>query len=488
MMNATQERIFRAVSATLLVLFVFASTVVAEPDTIPDGYSVETIEVPDHITLEVGGLEFAQDGVLYITTRYGEVWMYDDGNWKKFADGLQHALGIELEDGGKRAFVAQKPELTELVDTDGDRVAEVYRTVTDAWGYSGNYHEFAFGPVRDREGNFYVTLNLSHSKVGDVRGSVMSREIRDRGTLVQITPNGTMRTYAYGLRSPAGLSISPGGELFVAGNQGDWMPTSPLLHVEKGKFYGHPASLADHPKFKGRNLDKVPVKEFKKLRERPVLWFPYDLANSPGTPVYDTKKQDFGPFDGQMFVGDQTKSNIMRVAVEKVKGQYQGVVFNFIDHLQCGIVRATFGPDNESLWVGQTNRGWGSSGSAPYGLQRIAYDGETVPYSIRTIKLSKQGFVARFTHPVDRKAAANPDNYDVTHWRYKYHSNYGSAPTDKTDVKVQSVDVSSDGQRIRLNLPELVTGRVYKIQLDIPSADGTKLTNNTGWYTVNKKK
>ncbi len=487
-MTAIKNQTLCLIQSFTLFLLLLTSTAVTQPDTIPDGYSVETINVPDDIILEVGGLEFASDGTLYITTRYGEVWMYKNGDWKKFADGMQHALGIELEDGGKRAYVAQKPELTELIDTDEDREAEVYRTVTDAWGFSGNYHEFAFGPVRDSAGNFYVTLNLSHGSKGDVRGSVMSRIIHDRGSLVQIAPDGTMRTYALGLRSPAGIAMSPNDELFVAGNQGDWMPTSPLLHVEKGKFYGHPASLADHPKFKDRNLDKVPVSEFKKLRERPVLWFPYNLANSPGTPVFDTKEIQFGPFDGQMFIGDQTNANVMRVDVEKVKGKYQGVVFNFIDHLQCGIVRATFGPNNQSLWVGQTNRGWSSAGNKPYGVQRIDYDGETIPYSIYTIKLAKQGFTARFTHPVDPKAAANPDNYSVSHWRYKYHSNYGSSPTDKTNVDVQSVDVSSDGKSIRLNLPKLVTGRVYKIQMNVPAKDGTNLTNDTGYYTVNHKK
>ncbi len=487
-MNTLKACLLSVVHSFLLSLVILGSPAFSEPDTLPDGYSVETIDVPEDITLEVGGLEFTSDGVLYITTRYGEVWRYRNGNWDKFADGLQHALGIHLENGGKRAFVAQKPELTELIDTDGDRTAEVYRTVTDEWGFSGNYHEFAFGPLRDQEGNFYVTLNLSHGKKGDVRGSTMSRMIEDRGTLVQISPDGEMRTYAWGLRSPAGLAFSPNDELFVAGNQGDWMPTSPLIHVEEGKFYGHPASLADHPKFEGRNLDKVPVSEFEKIRSRPVLWFPYNLANSPGTPVFDTKKQNFGPFDGQIFIGDQTNANIMRVDVEKVKGQYQGVVFNFIDHLQCGIVRATFGPENQSLWVGQTDRGWSSTGSVPYGLQRIEYDGSTVPYSIFTIKLAKQGFTARFTHPVDREAAANPENYEISHWRYRYHSNYGSDPTDKTNVQVQSVDVSSDGQSVRLHLPEVAKGRVYKISMDVPARDGTSLSNNTGYYTVNCKK
>ncbi len=124
----------------------------------------------------------------------------------------------------------------------------------------------------------------------------------------------------------------------------------------------------------------------------------------------------------------------------------------------------------------------------PYGLQRIDYDGETIPYSIRTIKLANKGFVARFTKPVDRKAAKKPGNYDLSNWHYKYHSDYGSKPTDKQQVKLQSVKVSQNGRRVHLRLPELKTKRVYQIRMDLPAADGTKLTNNTGWYTVRHKK
>lgn len=487
-MHTLNQRIRLNAATWILLLCLLVSPSVTEPDTIPEGYSVETIDIPDEITLEVGGLAFAPNDTLYVTTRYGEVWLYRDGNWKKFAEGLQNAQGIELADGGRRAFVVQKPELTELIDTDGDREAEDFNTVSSDWGVSGDYHEYAYGPVRDRDGHFYVALNLSAKPdTGRVRGSVMGRGARKRGTVVRVSRDGSTNIFAYGFRSPAGIAMSPDDELFVTDNQGDWVPTSPLLHVEKGKFYGHPASLADHPAFEDRPLNEVPVSEFRKKRTYPVLWMPYDLAKSPGSPVFDTKKHQFGPFDGQMFIGDQNEANLMRVSVEKVRGTYQGVVFNFIDQLQCGIVRATFGPDH-NLWVGQTDRGWKSKGSVPYGLQRIAYDGETVPYSIRTIKLRKGGFSAHFTKPVNRKAANNPDNYNLSHWTYKYHSDYGSEQIDKQQVNVQSVDVSPDGRSVEINLPKLKTRRVYKIKITVPAADDSKLANNIGWYTVNKKK
>jgi len=41
--------------------------------------------------------------------------------------------------------------------------ADRFEKISNNFGYSGNYHEYAYGPVRDNEGNLYVTLNLSHA-------------------------------------------------------------------------------------------------------------------------------------------------------------------------------------------------------------------------------------------------------------------------------------------------------------------------------------
>ena len=35
----------------------------------------------------------------------------------------------------------------------------------------------------------------------------------------------------------------PDGSLWCGDNQGDWKAATPLYHLEKGKFYGHPSGL-----------------------------------------------------------------------------------------------------------------------------------------------------------------------------------------------------------------------------------------------------
>src|SRR5690606_12823805 len=148
----------------------------------------------------------------------------------------------------------------------------------------------------------------------------------------------------------------------------------------KGRFYGHPAPLADHPDFAGRNLDEIPMEELAAINTPPAAWFPHrELADSPGEVSFDETGGKFGPFEGQIFVGDQNRANVVRVALEKIDGEYQGFALEFMSGLASGCIRSVFAPDG-SLWLGQMDHGWGNIGGAPFALQRLVWDGETIPF------------------------------------------------------------------------------------------------------------
>ncbi len=464
-------------------------TASAEPEVIPDGYHVETIEPPEDVVFEVGGIGFAPDGTTYFCTRYGDVWSYKDGSWNQFARNLQEPIGILVDQRAEQrtVYVAQKPELTALVDTDADGTAERYRTISDEWGLSRDYHEYAYGPVRDSRGNFYVMLNLSAGTGPGVRDSTMTHGAPYRGCLMRIAPDGTTKPYAYGFRSALGLEVTPSDRIVVTDGQGDWLPTSNFHVVKKGSFHGHPVSLMDVPEFRDRDLDEVPVETFEELRRRPALWFPYEkMGTHPGEPAFYSDEQEFGPFQGQFFVPDQEMANVMRVSLQKVNGKYQGAVMNFVDHLQSGSIRAEFGPEGRDLWIGQTDRGWGAIGKKRFGVQRIVYDGKTRPFSLKTIRARSYGFELLYTKPIDAEKAKNPDNYTIEHWHYDYHADYGSDRKNVTGVKPQAVNVTSSGKRVQLKLKNMPTPRVYMIRADVPGPDGSSPVPETGYYTLNR--
>lgn len=446
---------------------------------IPDGYRIETIKTPElfHIT----GLDIDKAGVVYVATRFGDVWTYRDNSWHQFASGLHEPTGLLLNDDGS-VYVAQKPELTQLVDVDHDGVADEYINVSSGWQYHDNYHEFNFGPVKDKKGNLFGLLNLSHGDPNALAIGAMGSSGGYRGWAYKIDKKGNFSPYASGLRSPAGIGTSPKGEVFFTDNQGDWVPTSKLHLLEEGAFYGHPVSLIDYPGYDREKITNTPVEDFEAWAEKPNVWIPHiEVANSPGNPTWDTTKGKFGPFSGQIFIGDQTQSNVFRVLLEKVKGRYQGAVINFADGFQSGNIRTAFSPTGE-LWVGQTARGWSAKGNKPYGLQKLVWNG-SMPFELLDIKLTKKGFRLAFTEDL-HEDTIDRQSFSAREWNYKYSSNYGSPKIAEKDIPIAAV-IRKNPRTLDIELA-LTPGKVVMINFDgIKSAAGRVPTSTQVYYTLN---
>jgi hypothetical protein len=458
-------------------------------------YRLETIEPPEGVVLEVGGLCHLPDGTLRVGTRRGDIWTVkfdspDNGRWSLFASGLHEPLGLWIAlpgepgvpEGAAGVYTIQRPELTLILDTDGDGRADVFDTVCDAWGISGNYHEFAFGPERDAEGNFWGTLNLAHADDGF---GEMASIAPWRGWSFKVTPRGEFVPWSSGLRSPAGVGVSPDGDAFFTENQGGYVGTSFMAHMTRGAFHGHPAGLKWDKAFP---LDpaKATIEELDRLRKRPSILFPHGpMGHSPGQPVWDTTGGKFGPFAGHVFVGDQTKSFVSRVTLEKVGGEFQGACYPFRAGTLSGVIRLAFAPDG-SLVAGQTDRGWGSIGGHPWGLQRITWTGR-VPFEIHTMSLAKDGFTLAFTKPVDASTAADPAAYSLQHYHYLYQQAYGSPQIAVTPVAVKEVRISEDRRTVSLVLPSLAPQKVYELHLrGVRGEDGAEPLHDAAYYTLNQ--
>lgn len=486
-------------------------------------YRLETIPIPEGISLEVGGLAFWPDegrastasskaegpvpgGTLLVATRRGDVWTVrkpepassrsspapHEGvgpppltaggfQWRLFASGLHEPLGVWPGKVGE-IFVVQRPELTRIRDTDGDGRADSFEAICAAWGISGNYHEFAFGPVRDAEGSFWGTLNLAHH---EAEFGEMDSIAPFRGWTFKVTAKGEFTPWSVGLRSPNGIGIAPKGDIFYTDNQGGWVGTSFLAHVTRGAFHGHPAGLRWDTSFRG-DPGKTPLNELDAKRKRPAVLFPHGaMGQSPSQPLWDTTAGKFGPFAGQVFVGDQTKSTVMRASLEKVAGEWQGACYPFRAGFQCGNNRLAFGADG-SLWVGQTERGWGAVGGKPWGLERLAWTGR-VPMEIHTMSLTKTGFDLVFTKPVDPGSVRAPA-FSMQRYFYEYHKAYGSPQMDVAPVAVREARVSADRRRVSLTLPALTAERIYELHIQgLRAADGSELLHPVAYYTLNRK-
>ena len=392
----------------------------------------------------------------------------------------------------------QRPELTLLRDTDGDGVADSYETIENRFRFTGQYHEFAYGPRMNTKGELFFSTGLAshgYHRVTETNPNQMTSPLGYRGWVMRKNPDGSLTPFASGLRSPAGITMNAKDELFITDNQGDWVASSYLSHVEKGDFLGHPASLWDKPEFgltpavldysnNAAIPETVPPlikEEFSTTRKLPAVWLSHgDLTNSPGHPSF-APPTGFGPFGGQIFIADIAHRNIVRVALEKVAGKYQGAVFPFIRPLKSSSYSTAFGPDG-SLWVGSVGRGWTAGDPA---IEVIHYNETEMPFEMHRIELTRTGFKVHFTQPV----AAGPlssSSIGITEYRYEYWDGYGSEPREESEIAVQEVQLSKDGKTLTLQAP-IKPEFIYQIQLpDLKSASGLTLHNNYGIYTLNQ--
>ncbi|MCF2949385.1 PQQ-dependent sugar dehydrogenase [Paraglaciecola aquimarina] len=457
----------------------------AKTTYIPKGYSIQTIETPKDVRFHATGLDTNKQGHVYVATRFGDVWAYKNDTWSKFADGLHEPTGLMCEDDGS-ILVGQKPELTRLVDLNKDGVADDYIRIADGWEFHDNYHEFNFAPVKDKAGNYYGTLNLGHGVPDALALGAMDSGGGYRGWAYKVSNNGKFTPFASGLRSPAGLGISPENELFFTDNQGDWVETSKLHLLEEGKFYGHPVPLRDDPNF-GLNKvrkNKSNFKLFDDMREKPVVWIPHiEVANSPGNPEWDVTKGKFGPFENQIFIGDQTQSNVFRVMLDKVNGKYQGAVINFIDGFQSGNIRLDFDTQGQ-LWVGQTARGWGAKGNKPFGLQKVVWNGE-MPFELLDMKLTKKGFKLSFTEALNDKTVL-AKHFKAHEYNYNYTNRYGSDKHNIKDLKVKNVTLSKDKKSAEIEL-DLTADKVVVVDFsNLQNSNQDKPSVTKVYYTLNQ--
>jgi cytochrome c len=473
-------------------------------------FDLETIR-PAGFAPRVGGLDFLPDGSLLVASwdPHGGVYRVDglDGagppRVRRIAAGLAEPLGLRVVDG--EIFVLQKPELTRLVDGDGDGVIDRYVSVSDDWTATANFHEFAFGlayldspdrdsPDRDSpdresraldppdleerdgpQGWFYATLATAILP----GGASAPHQAPHRGHVVRIRRDGERTEFpAHGLRTPNGVGFGPLDRLYVTDNQGDWLPSSKLLALDpeaRDVFFGSRSVGGDA-------VAAIPVTP-------PVVWLPQgEIGNSPSEPV----PLDIGPYREQLLVADVTHGGLKRVFVEEVDGVLQGAVFRFSQGFEAGLNRAVWGPDGR-LYVGGigSDGNWGQADKERFGLQRLTWNGKPV-FEMLAVRARPDGVEIEWTEPVAaavlERAGQGAGLFRVEDWRYEPTAKYGGPKVDPRSLAVAAAVWSPDRRRVRLELPELEVGRVLYLRLDrdaLVSDTGASLWATEAWVTLN---
>jgi hypothetical protein len=476
-----------------------------------DFYKITTFETPKETAMEVGSIDLLPDGRLILGTRRGEIWTVSGAgssdpsavSYKLFASGLHEVLGIAYNPKDKNIYATTRYEITRLQDVDGDGRADVFDNVSDAWGVSGDYHEYAIGSRFDKAGDLWVTLCLTGS---------FSSVTPFRGWALRIKPDGTMVPTCSGIRSPGGLGFDAEGEVYYADNQGPWHGSCTLQHLVPGSFQGHPGGnewYALAPNMGGRPIDPSPenyqgdnkrrearqggdpgrmVKERQRIKQLlpPAVYLVHGkIGNSASAIICDTSAGKFGPFVNQLFIADQSHSNLSRVFLETVNGIKQGVVFPFRLGFASGLIGGRMDGEGR-IFTGGSDRGWGARGGKPYCFEKCEWTGKT-PFEVHEMRAKADGFELTFTQPIDPKTAGDLKSYSMREFTYAYREAYGGDEIDEILPSITAAELGADGQSVRLKISPLTQGHIHELHFEgVRNTAGHPLLHTVGYYTLNE--
>ncbi len=271
-------------------------------------------------------MEVLPDGKLAVGTRRGDIYFvegaYDDPptdvKFTRWATGLHEFLGLAYNKKDGYLYAIQRGEVTRLKDTDNRGHANVYETFCDDWGISGDYHEYAFMSNSTRtaiSGSCSPSPAHSPATPSSAAGASASRPTEK--------PSPPLAACA----RPAASDSTRRAKCFYSENQGPWNGADALRHLVAGNFQGHPIGnkwydLAPNMGERGRPTPSPAAGSTSKPQKIPQLLPPaiiqpyVKLGQSQSGIVCDMSDGKFGPFERQMFCGDQHHSNIGRFVLQ----------------------------------------------------------------------------------------------------------------------------------------------------------------------------
>jgi hypothetical protein len=346
---------------------------------------------------------------------------------------------------------------------------------------------FSPRPVAAKTGQYPFSFNLEYAN-GSLYYAMGSHNISSPqtaqwpGFVYKVDmASGAVETMNSGLRMPNGMGVKKEtGDVFYSDNQGEWRKASPVFHVQKGVYDGHPAAK------NGTEWWPAPGKITP-----PAVWLPSNSRSTYGNMTRSTTnlhEVEKGIYKGSFLMGDNYLGRINRIFFEKVKGVYQGATFHFSNTVKGGIQHFIEGPDGALFGgaLGVATAGWNFQ-NVLGGITKWTPNQKGI-MDIVAIRSNQTGFDLEFTEPLNA-ADIKPDNFWVVSYAYnQWAEDYGGTPEDVKKEKIIALESSMDRKQLAMTVEGLAKSRVYNffIKSDLKSEAGNKIHFPFAWYTLNE--
>ncbi len=390
---------------------------------------------------------FDDEGTAYVVTFDGDVFSIqgmDSADSKpvsvrRIASGFFDPQSILVR--RKEVFVLSRLGLTRLVDQDEDGDTDFYELVSNAWVQSPETRSFPHSIVAMPDDSFLIS-------VGGQQGS---HRTPHAGRVIQLSPTGEFqRIFADGLRNGFVSRLGDTDRLVASDQQGQWVPATPMHHIQADKFYGYEPGTAD-----SRSPEPAPI------------WIPHRYAQS-GIDLLAINDARSGNLFGGVLMVDYYKPSLINILGTDAEPFVQAAAVPLPVLLEVPILKGEMNPaDGQSYFVGMQI--WGSNGPRIEGVSRIRALQQTddLPFAATA---HNEGVWLQFREPLSTDTASDPSSYAATSWSYRRTENYGSgqyradgeAGVDQWPI--HSVHLNADRTAVFLAIPDMALTQQLEIR------------------------
>ena len=313
------------------------------------------------------------------------------------------------------------------------------------------------GLETDTDGNLFYAKSARHA---------LPAVVPHHGTLLKVSRDGSATEIVdTGFRAANGVCVESDGTFWVTDQEGHWNPKNRINHVRPGGFYGNMFGYHDVTDSSDAAM------------EQPAFWITNAFDRSPAELLLVTSPQ-WSPLTGSLLELSYGEGRIHLVLTEPAAGEQGkagvvqgGMVALPIPDLPTGIMRGRFHTADGQLYACGLFA-WAGNRQHPGGFFRVRRTGRPAlfPVGLHT----EPGAIAiEFPLPLDPAAAEDTGSWRVCAWDLLRSENYGSNHINERDLMVTAVELSSDGRRISLVVPDLGPTWCYSLDWNLKAADGT---------------
>ncbi|AKP52968.1 DUF6797 domain-containing protein [Cyclobacterium amurskyense] len=427
-------------------------------------------------------VSFLSDSEAVMVTFEGDVWKIAGINedldrlvWTRVASGLYEPQSIEVVNG--EIYVYGKDGITRLHDLNGDGVADFYENFSNIMAQSIETREWASDMVADPKGGFYVAkfgaLDMGPEASSPKALMGFRSASNDDGSVLKVSADGrSISQFATGFRGPY-LGIHPEkGWVTGSDQQGHYMPSTPIMLIREGDYFGVPATA---------HRDPIPE------TTPPITWIPHGADRSGVGQIWVTSDK-MGPLNDQMLHLSYGRPGLFLVKVDSSSSIVQGGASVIPGIYPAPTMKGTVNPKDGLVYFAGFSL-WGHNSDALSAFLRLRYTGEEsllpVDYKVR-----EGGILLRFGQELDMAAATDLASYQVKRWNYLRTEKYGSGhyqlngEVGEENMPVLAAHLSEDKKAVFLVVPNIDIVMQMEVAFDLKTVSGTSWSDKV-WMTVN---